>query len=286
MFTTPKFLHRSTIYDKDGKMYELCRHGNDFEYHELCPESGDIKNLESLKRDSNFKIIFHLQQFETDESPTENQDINFPHDHIQGVGYNKPIYEWPGKLMLSGRTMKAGSFKLPEFEENEYWEGFSYIYTQSPWLQSPWLQNPPSPTYYAQLSHGIVEPTHFESHFFLEDIVQRVEETLKELEFSFSFIHSKCAWNCSYQKDASHASFVIRVYRFPAKLDNSNYIVEMQRLDGYVLILRSFYETFSEKLRDERLEEIVPIWPESTNLSPAVDSSEPHCELARSLDIV
>ena len=94
-----------------------------------------------------------------------------------------------------------------------------------------------------------------------------IDETLKVKEVEFRFIASECTWNCSYINNASHGSFVVRIYRFPARLDNTNHVIEMQRLDGDAWIFRSIYETLNELLRDERIEEPVPTWPRPADWS-------------------
>ena len=117
------------------------------------------------------------------------------------------------------------------------------------------------PTCYACLFPHIVMPTHFKTRHPLEVAVTVVEDTLKEKELSFRFNASECTWSCSYLNNASHGSFVVRIYRYPASLGSIHHAVEMQRLDGDAWIFRSIYELLNEKLRDETLEEAVPIWP-------------------------
>ena len=64
----------------------------------------------------------------------------------------------------------------------------------------------------------------------------------------------------------------------------------MQRLDGDAWIFHLVYETLDEKLRDERIEEAVPIWPKPVDLpAPAAsietaDASELPADLMKSSD--
>jgi len=117
------------------------------------------------------------------------------------------------------------------------------------------------PTCYATLFPVIHMPTHFKTRFTLADIVRNIFKTLEEKEVSFRFIASETTWNCSYINEASHGSFVVRVYRYPANLGGIHHAIEMQRLDGDAWIFRAVYESLDEQLRDKSIEEVSPIWP-------------------------
>lgn len=90
----------------------------------------------------------------------------------------------------------------------------------------------------------------------IDVLVFKIEEKLKEKEVSFRFIASECTWECSYLNSATHASFVVRVYRFPVKLcvQSRHYAVEIQQLDGDAIVIHSINKALVEELRDPETE--------------------------------
>ena len=262
-----------------------------FAEYESCFEGEGFEDFGSWNPVSIDDIITNCQQFEVDDDKIRSLDI------LRAVAtgermttnqtmHSNPTLEWHGKslnldddlisvfhektpvywsLVLLGKVELEGDLKeqriltaLQQLESSE--TNFS---------SKPAIQRP---TCYAPLFPIIHMPTHFQTHFELDHIVRLIGETLQEKEISFRFNASECTWTCSFLNNASHGSFVIRVYRFPAKLGNPNHVVEMQRLDGDAWIFRSVYEMLNKKLRDERIEEAVPSWPRPADWSAPADS--------------
>ena len=226
-------------------------------------------------------IITNCQQFELDDEktrslgalrsaatgPTLSVDsdgaFDFRDDQMRGVVGNDaaPFYddsqiEWNAPKMMGGHGMAV---QQPATQ----WMGFG----------GGGLKHiPKRPTCYAPLFPVVHMPTHFKTQFELEVTVSEIERILQEIQVSFRFIASECTWNCSYLNNASHGSFVVRVYRFPAKLGvkSIHHAVEMQRLDGDAWIFRSIYEALHDALSDPEVEEAVSIWPK-----PLDDRSAP-----------
>ena len=71
-------------------------------------------------------------------------------------------------------------------------------------------------------------------------------------KISFCFIASECKWHCSYLNKAIHVTFTVKIY---SHQERENHVVEMQRLEGDYLFFRTFYETVSQRLRNERIED-------------------------------
>lgn len=146
-----------------------------------------------------------------------------------------------------------------------------------------------NPTFYAPLFPIVHMPTHFETRFEPEKVVQQITEFL-ENKYSFRFLPSEGTWNCCFLDGPRHGTFVVRIYRFSKKSGKTNHAIELQRIDGDAWVFRSVYETLHELLVDETIVVPEPIWPrpvdwpvpatavETTYVSEPLETKKPQTE--------
>jgi hypothetical protein len=233
-------------------------------------EDEGFENSESWNPVTLDDIITNCQQFEINND--KPQSLSILQAVAMGPTLSADSEEDFEDNMMQGLVGKDVAELDPQLKWQFVLDSLAHLSSMNPTQQRPAQQRP---TCYAPLFQIIHMPTHFQTHFELERAVKIIDETLKVKEVEFQFIAPGCTWNCSYINNASHGSFVVRIYRFPAKLNNSNHVIEMQRLDGDALIFRSIYETLTEILRDERIEEPVPTWlrPTDWSTNSAVEES-------------